>query len=355
MSDELTYAKAGVDLDQEKIALKNLWQQIQTTFRFNPHYPPVDIKGHYAGLVDIGLPDKYLATTVDGVGTKVLIAEMMEKYDTVGIDCIAMNVNDLICLGAEPFLFVDYLAIEKMIPSLVEEIVKGLVEGARQSRVAIIGGETATMPQVIKGFKPETGFDLAGMALGIVNKENIITGEKIKSGDKIIGIASTGIHSNGFSLARKTFFDKAGLTVDSEIDGFGVGSTLLEPTAIYVPEVLELISNVEVHGLANITGGSFSKLQRLNRSGKLGFELDRLPDPPQIFKTIQRLGNVPLNEMYRTFNMGVGFCVVVPAELEEKAIKIIKQHKREATTIGSVSAEAGIVRCKLDSQEVVFH
>ncbi|MFX1255476.1 MAG: phosphoribosylformylglycinamidine cyclo-ligase [Promethearchaeota archaeon] len=355
MSDELTYAKAGVDLDQEKIALKNLWQQIQTTFRFNPHYPPVDIEGHYAGLVDIGLSDKYLATTVDGVGTKVLIAEMMEKYDTVGIDCIAMNVNDLICVGAEPFLFVDYLAIERMIPSLVEEIVKGLVEGARQSRVAIIGGETATMPQVIKGYKLDRGFDLAGMALGMVNKENIITGKKIKSGDKIIGIASTGIHSNGFSLARKVFFEKAALTVDSEIDGFVVGSTLLEPTAIYVPEILELITKVEVHGLANITGGSFSKLLRLNRSGKIGFELKSLPDPPQIFKTIQRLGNVPLDDMYRTFNMGVGFCVVVPAELEEEAIKIIKQHKREATTIGSVNTEAGIVHCKLDSQEVVFH
>ena len=162
-----------------------------------------------------------------------------------------------------------------------------------------------------------------------VSELSILLINYLKSNDKIIGIASTGIHSNGFSLARKTFFEKAGLTVDSEIDGFAVGSTLLEPTAIYVSEVLELIAKVEVHGLANITGGSFSKLQRLNRSGKVGFELNSLPDPPQIFKTIQRLGNVPLDDMYRTFNMGVGFCVVVPAELEEKAIKIIKQHKRE--------------------------
>ncbi|MFX0091167.1 MAG: phosphoribosylformylglycinamidine cyclo-ligase [Candidatus Hodarchaeota archaeon] len=354
MTDELTYAKAGVDLDQEKIALKNIWQQIQTTFHFNPRYPPVDIKGHYAGLVDIGLPDKYLATTVDGVGTKVLIAEMMEKYDTVGIDCVAMNVNDLICVGAEPFLFVDYLAIEKMIPSLVEGIIKGLIEGARQSRIAIIGGETATMPQIIRGHKPDTGFDLAGMALGMVSKKEIITGEKIKPGDKVIGLASTGIHSNGLSLARKVFFEKAGLTIDSEIDGFVVGSTLLVPTAIYVLEILELINKVEIHGLANITGGAFSKLRRLNRSENVGFELDGLPSPPQLFKTIQRLGNVPKEDMYRTFNMGVGFCVVVPPEAEMETINIIKRHKREVATIGTANEEAGVVRCKVDNQEIVF-
>lgn len=354
MTEELTYAKAGVDLDEEKIALRNIWQQIRKTFRFNPRYPPVDIEGHYAGLVDIGMSDMYLATTVDGVGTKVLIAEMMQKYDTVGIDCIAMNVNDLICLGAEPFLFVDYLAIEKMLSSLIEEIVKGLVEGARQSCVAIIGGETATMPQVIKGARAESGFDLAGMALGMVQKDKIITGDKIRPGDKVIGISSTGIHSNGFSLARKVFFEKAGLDVESQIDGFKVGQTLLEPTAIYVPEVLELISNVETHGLANITGGSFSKLKRLDRSDKVGFELNNLPEPPQIFKTIQRLGNVPPNEMYRTFNMGVGFCVIVPPEAEQKSIDIIKRHKRQATTIGVVTDEAGIVRCDLIDQKVVF-
>jgi len=297
---------------------------------------------HYGGIVDIGIPDKYLVVTVDGVGSKVLIAEMLDKFDTVGIDCIAMNVNDLICVGAEPLVFVDYFAIERPDKNMANQIAKGLVDGAIQSKMAIIGGETATLPDIIKGHDGK-GFDLAGVAIGFVEKEKLVLGDKIKPGDVIYGIESNGLHSNGYSLARSVLLESH--TVNDEVNGLKIGEELLKPTLIYVQEVLEMLKEAKIHGLANITGGSFLKLGRLLRQAKttVGVKLDNLPEPLPIFKLIQKIGNVSIKEMYKTFNMGIGFCVIAPKSEEEKIAKICQKHGKKVYNIGSMLDEKKIV------------
>ncbi|MHA1739512.1 MAG: phosphoribosylformylglycinamidine cyclo-ligase, partial [Candidatus Heimdallarchaeota archaeon] len=280
--------------------------------------------------------------TVDGVGSKVLIAEMLNKFDTVGIDCIAMNVNDLICVGAEPLVFVDYYAIEKPDKKMANEIAQGLVNGAIQSKMAIIGGETATLPDIIRGHDGK-GFDLAGTAIGMVEKKDLVLGDKIKPGDVIFGIESNGLHSNGYSLARQVLLDKH--TVNDEVEGIKIGEALLAPTLIYVQEILELIKEAEIHGLANITGGAFLKLARLLRQSKeeLGVLLDNMPEPLPIFKLMKKLGNISNKEMYKTFNMGIGFCIVAPASEEQKIIDICKKHGKKAQRIGSITNTKKIV------------
>lgn len=237
----------------------------------------------------------------DGVGTKVLVAEACHRYDTIGIDCVAMNVNDVICVGAEPLALVNYLALEKMRPQLVKEVMVGLQKGAQKAGVAIVSGETAVMPDVIRGF------DLAATVLGLVRKDRIITGARIREGDLIFGMRSSGIHSNGLTLARKLLLQpKSNRRIAME---------LLRPTRIYVKQVLRLLgSRAEIHGMAHITGGGYSKLKRLGVRAKVGFVLDRLPKPQRIFGEIQTKGQLLDREMYRTFNMGVGFLIICPEE-----------------------------------------
>lgn len=246
----LTYAQAGVDDEKTSRALKSIISLAKGTFEFRRGKlgEPAEDLGHYAALMDFG--DFYLAITTDGVGTKVLVAEAVGKFDTIGIDMIAMNVNDLLCVGAEPVALVDYLAVKEPDERVFEGIAQGLYEGARQAGIAIVGGETAVMPDLINGF------DLAGTAIGVVEKRKVITGKKIRPGDAVIGIKSSGIHSNGLTLARKLLIPKYGL--DYEYEGKKLWEWLLEPTRIYVKAVLELIENVKVHGLAHITGGAFS-------------------------------------------------------------------------------------------------
>ncbi|AEH25267.1 phosphoribosylformylglycinamidine cyclo-ligase [Pyrococcus yayanosii] len=323
----LTYAQAGVDEAKTSRALKAIIEAATRTFSFRKGKlgEPGDI-GHYAALLDFST--FYLAMTTDGVGTKVLVAEAVGKFDTIGIDMVAMNVNDLLCVGAEPVALVDYLAVKEPDEDVFGQIAKGLYEGARQAGIAIVGGETAVMPDLVNGF------DLVGMGIGIVEKDKVITGEKIRPGDVVIGISSSGIHSNGLTLARKLLIPKYGL--DYEYEGKKLWEHLLEPTRIYVKAVLELLETVEVHGLAHITGGGLLNLRRLTG---YGFKL-KMPPIGGIFKLIHENG-VPLGEMFRVFNMGVGFVVIVPPEEKEEALDILNKHY-ESFELGSITKEPGI-------------
>ena len=329
MKEEFTYAKAGVDISKIKKTHKSIAELLKETFssRDGKFGKVLSEIGHYAGLIDIG-DNKVLALHVDGVGTKVLIAQTLNKYNTVGIDCIAMCVNDIICMGAEPVALVDYLAVEEPNDEIINEITKGLVEGAKKADTAIVGGETAVMKDVIVG-KEKKGFDLAAMCVGVVYKDKIIIGEKMRVNDVVIGLESSGIHSNGLTLARKV--------LSSEYH-----EELLKPTLIYVKPVLEIIDNCEVHGLANITGGAFSKLMRIGDKAGVGFLLDEMPELPEIFELIQKQGNVSDREMYRTFNCGIGFCVVVPENGSEKVIEICKKHGINARRIGRAVEEKDV-------------
>jgi phosphoribosylformylglycinamidine cyclo-ligase len=323
-----TYAKAGVDIRRENLAIKGISGWLERTFKFREGKAGSVMKGigGYANMLDLG--DYAVAMTTDGVGSKVLVAQELDKYDTVGIDCIAMNVNDLICVGAEPIAMVDYLAMESVNEDIAAKISVGLYEGAHQAGIAIVGGETATLPDIIVGVNKK-GFDLAGTAIGIVKKDKIIMGDDIIPGDVVIGIESSGIHSNGLTLARKVIPKT-------------MWSQLLKPTRIYVKEVLTVINEFPVHGLAHITGSAFLKLRRLT---KYGFVLDNMPEPDMIFKKIQEFGEVTDEEMYRTFNMGIGFCVITD---EDSAESIIEKYKTpyKLDKIGKVVEEKGITIVK---------
>ena len=312
----VTYSDSGVDISLEEVTVSALISKLKETLNYRD---VITESGHFAALVKLG--NRAIAMSTDGVGSKILVAEMMEKYDTIGIDCIAMVVNDILCVGAEPIAMVDYLAVEKPDPEIAAQIGEGLKEGCRQAKVAMIGGETASLPEIINNF------DLAGTGIGIVDVKKIITGEKIIDGDVLIGIESSGIHSNGLSLARKVFFDDNSFNVEDKVPhdpNTSIGKELLKPTIIYVNPIVELLkTDVEVHGLAHITGGGFTNLKRLKKGS--GYIIETLPEPKPIFKAMNKLG-VPLEEMYRVFNMGIGFVVIVKSEDAEKAINIIKKY-----------------------------
>lgn len=319
----LTYAESGVDIHAENRSIDAM-KAVLTTRRKGFGAPMTEI-GHYAGLLDMG--SFALAMTTDGVGSKVLIANTIKKWDTVGIDCIAMNVNDLYAIGAEPIAFVDYLAVEKVDPDRAAQIAIGLRRGAELSNMTIVGGETASLPEVIKGF------DLAGTAIGIVDKDKVVTGEKIQIGDVLVGVPSDGLHSNGYTLARRivaeskyTYFDSMPGTDRT------IGEELLTPTRIY-HEIVELVKECDVHGLAHITGSGLLKLHRIT---SLGFEITDPLQPQPIFRFLQEQGGVEDAEMYRTFNMGMGFVVVVTEEDAEKACRIMGPGSK---VIGSIIKE----------------
>ena len=293
------YAKAGVDIDKANRAISTLIGIVK--FKRTGFGAPI-LVSHYAGVIEVG--DFGIAITTDGVGTKILVGIAMKKYETLGIDCVAANVNDLLAIGAEPLAMVDYIAMQKIDEEIIAEIAKGLEEGCRIANITLVGGETATLPDMIKGF------DLAGTALGVVRKDRIITGKDVRPGDVIMALPSSGIHCNGLTLARKVI-EASGL---SYFDKFGektIGEELLTPTRIYM-EVLDIIKNCEVHGLAHITGGAFRKLKRLRKDVK--YVIDSPLKPQEIFRFIQKLGNVDELEMYRTYNMGMGFLIIVPEE-----------------------------------------
>jgi len=330
----LTYKKAGVDISKIKKSQAAIGKLIESTHKLQKMAKMTHGFGHYAGIVEIP-GGKLLATHTDGVGTKVVIANMMKKYDTIGIDCVAMNVNDIICIGATPISFVDYIAANKNDQQIFKKIVEGLVKGAKKSAMPIVGGETAIMPDVIegKGF----AFDLAGMVVGLLSKKDMVLGNRIKPGDVIIGAKSSGIHSNGYSLARKALLTK--YSVRDKVKGVGtVGDALLTPTEIYVKPVLEIIQKCKVNGLAHITGGAFTKLLRLKQ---IGYDIDSLPKIPPIMGLIEEQG-VKQDEMYKTFNMGVGFCVIASKDQATKIKTIFKKHKIASQEIGQITSKKGV-------------
>ena len=329
-----TYKKVGVDSAEIKESQGAIGRIISSTHNLQKLAKVVHGFGHYAGIVQIP-GNKFLATHTDGVGTKILVANMLKKYDTIGIDCIAMNVNDIICIGATPISFVDYIAANKNNQHIFKQVVKGLVKGARQAQVPIIGGETAIMPDLFSG--NSFAMDLAGTVVGILSKKEMLLGKSIKSGDAIIGIKSSGLHSNGFSLARSVLLSK--YRINDRVKGVGhLGRVMLKPTEIYVKPVLEALAKCQIHGLAHITGGSFTKLLRLKN---IGYDLDNLPKIPPLMQLIQDCG-VKSKEMYKTFNMGIGFCIISPKNNVVKIRSIFKKHKLTTYEIGKIMNRNGV-------------
>ena len=337
----MTYAKAGVDARHIHETHKLLARRLESTFatRKGKVGWPIFPIGHYAGLVDLG-QGRVLSLHTDSVGTKVLVAQMMRKYDTIGIDCVAMCANDLICTGAEPTSFLDYIAMSRPNRAIVEEVAIGLVKGAKEAGIAIVGGETAIVPELLS---EDGGFDLVGFATGFCRKRDLILGDRVREGDVLVGVTSSGIHSNGLSLARKILLKRYKLNETPLGLDRSLGRELLEPTRIYVKAVQEIIEKVEVHGLAHITGGgAFLKLGRVIGQAGLGAELDEMPTPPEIFRLIRQVGRVQDTEMYRTFNMGVGLIVICPENQAERVIQVFSKHRQDATRIGRVERKSGI-------------
>ncbi len=330
---KISYRSSGVDIIQEDKVMKKIVELLNKTHNFVDMIgKPVIPIAHFAGVIRIS-ENMGLALKTDGVGTKVFIAQLLDKYDTVGIDCVAMNVNDIICVGAKPIAFVDYLAIQKPEPKMLEEIASGLVKGAEYAKISIVGGETAQLPEMIKGKRGSRGFDLAGMCIGTVALDKLITGEKLNENDVVIGLKSSGIHSNGLTLARRILLKK--FSVHKYLDDLGrtLGEELLEPTRIYVKEILELIeANMNVKVLANITGKGILNLLRVGEG--YGYVIENLPEPQPIFKIIQRAGRISDEEMYRVYNMGVGFCIVLPKNEADDAVDIISRKGAEAIILG---------------------
>ena len=340
-----TYAEAGVDEGAVSRGLAVLGKYVKESFALGQ---VTHDYGQYANMVRIeeGL---YLALATDGVGSKVLIAELMETYHTIGIDCVAMNVNDLICVGAMPVGFVDYLASETPLSeSILEQIGESLLEGCRQSEIPILGGETAILPEMIRGSKGP-GLDLAGTAVGIAREGEAIDGSSIAPGDVLIGIASNGIHSNGFTLARKVLLPTYGLdhTLSS---GKSLGEELLRPTRIYVPHFKALRrAGITIKGLAHITGSGFRKILRL---GKHQFRIDRLLQIPEVFELIRTSGSIEPHEMFTTFNMGIGLVVVVSPEDAREALEVLSQLD-EVQQIGTVESQ-GTAKVEISQHGVVI-
>ena len=337
----MTYAKAGVNARRIHETHKLLARRLESTFatRKGKIGRPIFPIGHYAGLVDLG-QGRVLSLHTDSVGTKVLIAQMMRKYDTIGIDCVAMCANDLICTGAEPISFLDYIAMSRPDRVIVDQVAIGLAKGAKEAGMAIVGGETAIVPELLT---EDGGFDLVGFAAGFCKKKDLILGDRVREGDVLIGVSSSGIHSNGLSLARKILLRRYDLKETPTGLERNLGEELLEPTRIYVKPVREMTGKVEIHGLAHITGGgAFMKLERVVGQTECGAELDNLPEPAGIFRLIRRTGRVSDTEMYRTFNMGIGLIVVAPELETNRIIRIFRKNRMIAMRIGRVERRPGI-------------
>ena len=332
------YAAAGVDITAGYRAVELMKKHISRT-----KTPGADTEvGGFGGLFEpdlAGMKQPILVSGTDGVGTKLKIAFLLNKHDTIGIDCVAMCVNDIICCGAQPLFFLDYIACGKNVPEVIEQIVKGVCDGCVQAGAALIGGETAEHP----GMMPEDEYDLAGYTTGIVDKAKMIDNSRMKAGDVIIALASSGVHSNGFSLVRKVFdVENADLTSPVErLGGKSLGEALLEPTRIYVKPVLALLKEADVKGISHITGGGFYENIPRSIPDGLGAKIERskirvLP----IFDLIAEAGNISERDMFNTYNMGVGMSIVVAPEDAEKALKILRDYGEDAYIIGEIEESA---------------
>ena len=335
----IDYKSAGVDVEAGYKAVKLMKEYVKKTYNDNVLGDLGSFGGFYA-LGDKEDSDCLVAGT-DGVGTKLKYAFVLDKHDTIGIDAVAMCVNDIVCQGAKPLLFLDYIAQSKLIPERVADIVKGVSEGCCQSGCALIGGETAEMP----GFYAEDEYDIAGFAVGIVKKNKIINGKNIKVGDSLVGIASSGIHSNGYSLVRKLFGeDKESLIKYNETLGCTPAELVLTPTKIYVKTILALIEKFQIKGIAHITGGGFiENIPRIIPKG-MGIKIDRTSYPlPKIFKALQEIAGIDDRKMCNTFNMGIGMVLAVDPSIKDAVVKELKALGEEAYVIGEVTDKDGEV------------
>jgi phosphoribosylformylglycinamidine cyclo-ligase len=334
------YASSGVDTGSADRAVAALVGVLRTIDIGRASRSVLE-SGHYAAVLEIA-PNLGIAVGTDGVGSKLIVAEQTGRYSTVGIDCIAMNVNDVVCVGAEPIAVLDYLAVERADADVMRELGVGLKRGAELAGVEIPGGEVAVLPELIRGHPSPHGFDLTAACFGTVALDAVVTGAAAQPGDALLGLPSSGLHSNGFSLARRALLGDGGLPLSDRPDALGgesVADVLLEPTVIYVRAVLELLrSEVPVHGLAHITGGGLLNLLRLHAD--IGFEItDPLP-VPAVFELVRELGRVSEAEMWEVFNMGCGFCAVVPETHVEAAVAILDRHHPGSRRIGTITAEA---------------
>jgi len=338
-----SYKEAGVDVTAGYKAVELMKKHVQRTLTKGV----VSGLGGFGGLFELdleGITKPVLVSGTDGVGTKLKLAFMLDKHDTVGIDCVAMCVNDIICCGAKPLVFLDYIAVGKNFPEKVEQIVSGVAEGCVQSGCALIGGETAEMP----GFYPIDEYDLAGFSVGVVDKSKIVDQNSQKAGDVLIALASSGVHSNGFSLVRKVFdIEKCDLSSNYDMLEKSLGETLLTPTIIYVKPILSLLEEVNVKSISHITGGGFYENIPRSLPEGLSAKIDRsavkvLP----IFELIAKEGNIPERDMFNTFNMGVGMIVAVDKADAQKAIENLKKSGQEAYVIGELfDGDEGVVIC----------
>jgi phosphoribosylformylglycinamidine cyclo-ligase len=328
-----SYQAAGVDSGQKDQAMERLGSWVERSFALRPNEVQLPL-GYFANVIDVG-NGMGIALSTDGVGTKILVAEMLDKYDTVGIDCVAMNVNDVICVGAEPLALLDYIAVQVPNPELLESLARGLYRGAELARVTIPGGEIAQIKEMIQGKREGYAFDLVATCVGKVPLNKILTGANVAEGDLVIGLASSGVHSNGLTLARRVFFEKLGWAPDHFVPELGrtIGEELLEPTRIYVREVLEMINaGLRIKALAHITSTGFLNLNRA--AAPMGYVLDKTPEPLPIFKLLQKEGGISDEDMYFTYNMGIGFCIVLSPGDADAAHAIARKHKAQSYTIG---------------------
>jgi phosphoribosylformylglycinamidine cyclo-ligase len=330
----ITYKKAGVDIDEADKFVKMISPMVKTTFRKEVL---TDI-GLFAGLFKLDIKkykEPVLVSGTDGVGTKLKIAFQVDKHDTVGIDLVAMCVNDILTVGAEPLFFLDYFAIGKLDAERASQVIKGIVEGCRQADCALIGGETAEMP----GFYKKNEYDLSGFAVGVVNKNEIINGAEIKEGDAVIGVASSGLHSNGFSLVRKVLFDIRKMKIDQYVSELGcsIAEELLKPTKIYVNAFFALKGKVKIKGMAHITGGgipgNLPRIFQKNISAKIN---KNSWDIPPIFKFIEKIGKIDKKEMYKVFNMGIGYIFIVDKSDVDKTLKTLSKNGYKSYIIGEI-------------------
>jgi phosphoribosylformylglycinamidine cyclo-ligase len=341
MSD--AYAAAGVDTrsaDAGVAAIVRALAAVETGRPSASVAPP----GHYAAVLRVA-PNLGIAVGTDSAGSKVIVAEQTGRFDTIGIDCVAMNVNDVVCIGAEPIALVDYLAVERSDPEMLRQIAEGLARGAADAGVEVPGGELAVLPEVVRGHPSPNGFDIVGTCFGTVALDGMVTGEARRPGDAVIGLPSSGIHSNGYTLARRALLQESGWGLDdrpAELAGASVADVLLEPTVIYVRAVLDLLrSEVPVRALAHITGGGVMNLLRF--PGDAGWELDAPLSPQPVFAAIAGAAGVTAAEMYDVFNMGCGFVAVVPDEHADAAVRILGARHPGTARIGTVTDRGGRV------------
>jgi len=329
---EEAYKQAGVDTAEADAGLRNIIRRVEGTWPRHGMGRVVLPIGYFANVIE--MDGTGIALCTDGVGTKTIVATMMGKFDTIGIDCVAMNVNDMICVGARPLSLVDYIAIDHADAAMLDAVAAGLCRGAEMAGVSISGGETAQLKEIVNGF------DLVGMAVGRVALDKVISGKTVAAGDVVVGVRSSGVHSNGLTLARNAFFAGNRYRLDHKFDELALtlGEELLRPTDIYVPEAMEILERVKgVKALINITSDGLLNLARVE--AKVGFEIDRLIEPHPIFGLIQRLAGVEDGEMFEVFNMGIGFCYVVDPGDVALTIAILERHGRQAQPIGYAVAD----------------